>query len=186
MAKKNKKLIIGLVGEIASGKGAVVNYLVKKNKASSYRYSKILRDILDRVYEDQTRKNMTDLSDWLRKNFGQDILSKTLARDIELDKNKIIVFDGIRRLPELNVFKKIPGFILARIVGDPKIRYERFIKRNENPGDNKKTYKQFLRDLKGVSDYEIPKVMKRADFEINNDGSLKDLYKQIDQIILNG
>jgi len=181
---KNKKIIIGLAGEIACGKGAVVDYLVKKHKASFYRYSRILRDILDRVYEEQTRKNMTDLSDWLRKNFGQNILSKTLARDIEQDKNKLIVFDGIRRVPELNIFKKTPGFILIRIVGEPKIRYERFIKRNENPGDNKKTYAQFLKDLKGVSDYEIPKVMEQANFEINNDGDLKNLHKQIDQIVL--
>ncbi|MDP2736179.1 MAG: AAA family ATPase [bacterium] len=184
--KTNKKIIIGLSGEIACGKGAVVDYLVKKHKASSYRYSRILRDILDRVYEEQSRKNMTDLSDWLRKKFGQDILSKTLARDITRDKNKLIVFDGIRRVPELNFFKKIPGFILIRIVGDQKIRYARFIKRNENPGDNKKTYRQFLKDLKGLSDYEIPKVMKQADYEINNDGSLKDLHRQIDQIILKG
>jgi len=186
MNSKNKKIIIGLVGEIASGKGAVVDYLVKKYGAGSYRYSKILRDILDRVYQDQARKNMNDLSDWLRKKFGEDILSKTLARDIEQDKNKLIVFDGIRRLPELNIFKKIPGFILIRVVGNPKIRYRRFIKRNENPGDDKKTYQQFLKDLKDVSDYEIPKVMQRADYEINNDGDLKNLHKQIDRIILKG
>lgn len=181
----NKKIIIGLAGEIASGKGAVVDYLVKKYGASSYRYSIILRDILDRVYQGQTRENLTNLSDWLRKNFGQDILSKVMADDITNDKNKLIVFDGIRRVPELNIFKKIPGFILIRIVGDSKIRYKRFIKRNENPGDNKKTYQQFLKDLKSVSDYEIPEVMKQADWEINNDGSLENLYKQVDQIVLN-
>jgi dephospho-CoA kinase len=183
--KKNKRIIICLVGEIACGKGAVVDYLVKKYGASSCRYSIILRDILDRVYQGQTRENLTNLSDFLRKNFGQDILSKVMADDITNDKNKLIVFDGIRRVPELNIFKKIPGFILIRIVGDQKIRYKRFIKRNENPGDNKKTYKQFLKDLKGVSDYEIPEVMKRADLEINNDGSLENLYKQVDQIVLN-
>lgn len=181
---KAKKIIIGLTGEIACGKGAAADYLVEKYQASSYRYSIILRDILDRVYQGQTRENMTDLSAWLRKKFGQDILSKTLARDLERDKNKLIVFDGIRRLPELNIFKKIPGFILIRVVSGHKISYERFIKRNENPDDHKKTYKQFLKNLKGLSDYEIPKVMKQADFEINNDGGLEDLHRQIDQIIL--
>ncbi len=184
--KAKKKLVIGLCGEIASGKGATVNYLVKKYGATSYLYSKILRDILDRIYQGQTRKNMTILSDWLRKTFGQDILSKTLANDLAKNKNRLIVFDGIRRLPELNIFNKIPGFILVRVVGDPKIRYERFLKRNENIGDNKKTYKQFLKDLKGISDYEIPKVMKKANYEINNNGDLKNLHKQVDQIILKG
>jgi dephospho-CoA kinase len=180
---KNKK-IIGLTGLISSGKGAVVEYLVKKHGASSYRYSTILRDILDRVYREQSRKNMTILSDWLRKNFGQDILSNVLAKDIKKDKNKLIVFDGIRRLPELKIFKKIPGFILISVVSDEKIRYRRLIARNENAGDSKKTFKQFLSDHQGVSDYEIPKVMKLADFEISNNGRLNDLFKQIDQIVI--
>lgn len=184
--KTNKKIIIGLSGEIACGKGAVVDYLVKKYQASPYRYSRILRDILDRVYQEQSRDNMTSLSAWLRKSFGEDILSKTIARDIEQDKNKLIVIDGLRRLPELEIFRKIPGFILVRIVGDQKIRYERLVKRNENPDDSQKTFRQFLKDIKDVSDFEIPKVMEQADLEINNDGSLKELRQQIDKIIENG
>lgn len=184
METKNKKIIVGLVGKLACGKGTVVKYLVKKYGASSYRYSRILRNILDRVYQEQSRENMINTSSWLRKNFGQDILSKTLARDIEQDKNKLIVFDGIRRQPELKIFKKMPGFILIRIVSDPKIRYERLIKRRENPGDSKKTFKQFLNDHKSVSDRETPMVMKQADYEINNDGNLKDLLRQVDEIIL--
>lgn len=182
--KTNKKIIIGLAGEIACGKGVAVEYLVKKYSAGSYRYSRILRDILDRVYQEQSRGNMTSLSDWLRKNFGQDVLSKTLARDMKRDKNKLIVFDGIRRLPELKIFRKMPEFILISIIGDPKIRYRRFMLRNENPGDNKKTFKQFLKDLKGLSDYEIPEVMKQADYKINNDGDLNNLQKQLDEIVL--
>ena len=181
--KLKAKKIIGLVGDIACGKGVAVDYLVKKYQAGSYRYSRILRDILDRVYQDQSRKNMINLSDWLRKNFGQDVLSKTLARDINEDKNDLIVFDGIRRLPELNIFKKIHGFVLIRIVAHPKIRYQRLIKRKENPDDDKKTYEQFLNDQRGASDYEIPQVMKQADYEINNDGGLEDLYAQIDKIV---
>jgi len=180
---KNKKIIIGLVGEFACGKGVAVDYLVKKYRASSYRYSKILRDILDRVYQGHSRENMINVSAWLRKNFGQDVLSKTLALDIARDKSRLIVFDGIRRLPELKIFKKIPGFILIAIESDPKIRYQRLLKRLENPGDTKKTYQQFLKDHKSVSDRDTPKVMTKANYRINNDGSLADLKKQVDEII---
>ncbi|MBU0646899.1 AAA family ATPase [Patescibacteria group bacterium] len=179
----NKKIIIGLTGEIACGKGAIVNYLVKKYNASSYRYSTILRDVLDRVYQDQTRHNIIATSDFLRKNFGEDILSKTLAEDIKKDKNKIIVFDGVRRIPELKYFKNISNFILISVYSDPKIRYERVVERNENQGDDKKTFKQFMLDQKGVSDFEVPETMNQADFKINNNGNLENLYKQVDQII---
>ena len=181
----SKKIIIGLTGEIACGKGAIVNYLVKKYNASSYRYSTALRDILDRVYQDQARHNMVAVSDFLRKNFGENILSKVLHEDIKKDKNKLIIFDAVRRIPELNYFKKISDytFILISIYSDPQTRYKRCIERNENQGDNKKTFEQFILDQKSVSDYEVPEVMEQSDFKINNNNKLEDLYKQVDQII---
>lgn len=181
----NKKIILGLVGEIASGKGAVVKYLEKKYQASSYRFSIMLRDILNRLYLEITRQNMQKISTVLRKNFGEDTLARVIAEDVKNDKNKIIVTDGVRRLADIKYLKELRGFKLVRVVSDPKIRYERLIGRDENQGDSKKTFKQFLADHKKEADCEVSKVMKKASLEINNDGSLDDLYRQVDKIIKN-
>ena len=57
-------------------------------------------------------------------------------------------------------------------------------KRNENAGDDKKTFADFINDGKKEAELEIPTVMGNASFTINNDGSLEDLYKQINEIIV--
>lgn len=181
---KNKKIIIGLTGQIACGKGAITKYLEKKYGASSYRFSTMLRDVLDRIYIEQSRANLSLISKIIRKNFGEDTMAKVMTSDVKNDKNKIIVVDGIRRLADIKYLKKIPGFKLVRVVVDSKIRYERLLSRNENKGDNKKTYQDLLRDEKKEADAQIPQVMKKAEIEINNEGNIKELYKQIENKIL--
>ena len=181
--KKNKKIILGLVGQIACGKGAIVKYLEKKYQASSYRFSTILRDAMNTLDIELNRKNLSLFSKIIRKNFGEDTLAKVIARDVVGDKNKIIVVDGIRRMMDIKYLNKINGFKLIKITANSKLRYERVISRNENKGDNKKTYKEFLADQKIEADAEIPKVMKKTKIEINNEGSLENLYNQIEKII---
>ena len=178
----NKK-IIGLVGQISSGKGTIAEYIEKKHKSSTYRFSTILRDVLDRLHVEITRKNMQDMSTFLRKQFGEDLLAKVIAEDVKSDENNIIVVDGIRRMADIKYLEEIDGFKLIKITADPKIRYERLIQRTENHGDTKKTYEEFLADQEKEADAEIPIVMEKAEMEINNDGDLKDLEKEIEKVI---
>lgn len=177
------KKIIGLTGQIASGKGTVKKYLEEKYGARDCRFSTSLRDILLRIGEEISRENMQKISTVLRENFGQNILAKIIAKDIEKLDGDIIVIDGIRRISDIEYLKEMPGFVLIRISADPKIRYERMVKRNENKGDNKKTIEQFLKDHESDSDKEVPIVMGIATKHIDNNGDLENLYKQIDQIM---
>ncbi|MEK7203099.1 MAG: AAA family ATPase [Patescibacteria group bacterium] len=182
---KNKKIILGLTGEICAGKSKVVKHLIKKCNAASYRFSSILRDLLFRLHLPVTRKNMQFISTAIRQFFGEDIMAKVIAEDVKNDENNIIIVDGVRRVPDIKYLKKIQGFKLVRIMAKPEIRYKRLISRKENPGDENKTYKEFLADHKKEADTQVPIVMARANLEINNNNSLNDLYKQVDQIISN-
>jgi len=181
----DKKIILGLTGEICAGKGTIVKYLTEKHNATSYRFSTMLRDLLNRLYLPVARENMQYISTAIRQFFGEDIMAKVIAEDVKNDKNIIIVVDGVRRIPDIKYLREIDGFKLVRIIADPKTRYQRLILRKENPGDENKTYEQFLEDHKKEADSQVPIVMAQADLEINNNGSLEDLYKQIDQIVLN-
>jgi len=177
------RIIIGLTGQIASGKGTVVEYLIKKYQAASYRFSTPLRDVLDRLHLEITRENMQNISKALRGEFGEDLLAEVIAGDVGNETNNLIVIDGIRRLSDIKYLKDLPEFKLVKVATDPKIRYERLISRTENKDDSKKTYEQFLADEQQETELTIPEVMAQAQFTLTNNSALEDLQQQIDNLI---
>ena len=178
-----EKKILVFTGLLACGKGTVAKYFAEKYQASTFRFSTMLRDILRRLYMEDSRQNMQVLSKILRENFSQDIMSKVIAKDAESSSNPFIVIEGARRMTDIEYLKKLSGFTLVAIEVDAKIRYQRLVSRNENPGDDKKTFEQFLQDEKAEPEIEIPFLMQQATVRINNDGNLEDLYKQLDNLI---
>lgn len=177
------KIILGFTGLIASGKDASKKYLEEKYGAPSFRFSTILRDVLNRFGAPVSRDNMITLSTWARATFGQDLLAKVIADDVKKSAEKMIIVDGIRRLPDIEYLSRLPGFYLISIDADPKIRYERAVKRNENPGDAEKTLADFMADHQRETEITIPEVMAVAQYKLDNNGTFAQLYTQIDKII---
>lgn len=177
------KIIFGLVGPLACGKETVKRYLVEKYKARDCRFSTILRDILSRVDLSNSRGNMQKLSTVLRANFGEDLLAKAIAMDATKLDSDIVVIDGVRRPTDIEHLNKLSNFFLIKIDAEPQLRYQRLVARNENEGDDRKTFEQFLEDHKAEADGLIPMVMTMAKYSIDNSGSFEDLYRQIDDIL---
>ena len=177
------KIILGLAGEMASGKGTIVEYIFKKYSGKTFRFSTILRDILKRLYLEEVRENLQKMSTILRENFSQDILSLATFQEIKNSEEKIITVDGIRRQTDMKFLKDFPGFKLVYIEADVKKRYGRISIRGENPDDNNKTFEQFKKELEQESEIQIRDLRKIADYIIDNNGSKEELYAQIDKII---
>ena len=127
--------------------------------------------------------NLQKLSTILRGGFGEDLLAKVIAFDASNLISEIVVIDGVRRIADIKYLKDLPNFYLVKIEVDPKIRYERLKARNENKGDSEKTFEQFLADQNNEADREIPSVMESTKWSINNNGTLEELYPQIDTLI---
>ncbi len=177
------KKVIGLVGLIASGKGVAKNYLIKNYQAVEFRFSSILREALDILGIEQTRDNIISLSTWSRENFGNDLLAKAMLKKIEKSEAELIIIDGIRRMDDILYIRDLDNFKMLAIEADSKIRYERSVKRNENLGDDKKSYQDFLNDHQKETEISIPETMKKADYNIINEGSLEEYYQNIDEIM---
>jgi dephospho-CoA kinase len=178
------KIIIGLVGPIASGKDVSKKYIEEKYNASSYKFSTVLRDILNRLYLPIDRENMQDLSLDLRNRFGSDILAKVITEDAKTDKGDIVIVDGVRRMDDIIHLSGLPEFKLISIDADINIRYERMKLRNENIGDDTKSLEDFLADCNKEAEQEIPTVMSHGKYHLDNNGTLEELYKQLDNIFL--
>lgn len=180
---KMKKVVFGFAGEMGSGKGTAAKYIINKYNAAYFRGSDIIRNILDRLYLKQKRENFSLLSETLRKAFGQDLLGKVIAKDVEKAKEKIIIVDGIRRLTDIKYLKELPNFNFFYIDATLKTRYERLIKRNENVGDSRKTFDEFKKDHQLETELQIPGLKNHADYVVDNGGTTKNLYNQLDKII---
>lgn len=180
-----EKIVLGFTGLIASGKGTAAKHIKEKYGATTYRFSTMLRDALDRLYLPQTRENMVAISECLRQTFGQDLMAKVIAEDVKKDSSQIIIVEGVRRLPDIKYLREVPNFKLIKIEVEAKTRYNRLIERGENPDDRTKTYDQFLADHQLPTELTIPEAMAQADISIDNNGSLDNLYAQLDKIINN-
>ncbi|MEK7159250.1 MAG: AAA family ATPase [Patescibacteria group bacterium] len=178
-----KKIILGFIGEIASGKGTACDYFIKKHHAGYHRFSRILRDILDRIYLPQTRENMQKMSTWLRKTFSEEIFAKVIAEEVKADRTPIVCVDGIRRPADITHLKKLPNFKLIYVTADEKIRYERIVKRAENADDTVKTFKQFQKDQKQEAESMIAEIKKSANYTVNNNGTQNELNLALEKLL---
>lgn len=177
------KLILGIAGEMGSGKGTIAKHLQQEKKGSVHRFSTILRDVLDRVYLEQSRDNMQMLSTIMRKNFGEDLLAKAIYHDTYKDGNDIVVVDGVRRMDDILFLRDLMNFKLVYVDADIQNRYERISKRGENSDDGKKTFEEFKKAQQDESESQIRDLRNYADYVVDNNGTFPELYEQVEKII---
>jgi len=177
------KVILGLAGEIAAGKGTVAKYIAEKYNGGTHRFSTMLRDVAKRMYLEENRENIQKISTIFRQNFSDDLLSKVIYHDVENDGHEHIAVDGVRRAPDIDYLKKLFGFKLVYIEADMKKRYDRIIGRGENTDDSNKTFEEFKKDHERETELRIKDLKNIADFVVNNNGTFEELYAQIDKII---
>lgn len=177
------KLILGLAGEMGCGKGTIAKHIVGEHKGSSHRFSTVLRDVLDRLHIEQSRDNLQIISTSLRKNFGEDLLSKVMYKDTLNDSHEVVVVDGVRRMSDILYLENVPHFKLIYVEADIKIRYERIVKREENSDDDKKSFSEFEKSNQDESESQIRDLKNYANYIVDNNGTFVDLYNQIEKII---
>ena len=189
------KFIIGITGKIGSGKTIIANHISKKcNNAPIYRFSKILLDILRRLYLESTRENFQKLGSSLREEFGKDVIVNAMMRDLEKEKGKVVIIDGIRYLNEIEMLEKLKlskgnnvNTLLIGVDASPRLRYERCINRkNEKKKESSLTFEEFLiLSEKKETEKEIDLVLKKVDYLIDNNSKTtkEELMKKIDEIL---
>lgn len=177
------KHIIGIAGEMASGKDTVTKYLVEKYGAIQYRFSDPLREILHILHKKVTRDNLTALSTNLRAAFGQDLLAHVIEREAEEDTRDIVVIDGIRRLSDIDLVKNKENFFMMYVEADIHTRFERLHNRRQNEDDGTITFEEFLEDHGNETERFIPELKKVAESVIMNEGTLEELEKTVDEIM---
>lgn len=174
-------MILGLVGEKLAGKDTVANYLVDKHGAAHFRFTHILDAMLEELNLPISRKNEIDLGLALRKTFGQHVLVNALEKRVKKSIAAYRVVNGIR-MDELEIVRSW-GAKIIYVTAPLEVRYERFLSRREKADDGKMTFEQFKEQESGPTEAAIPELGGKADFRIDNFGSLEDLYMKIEEVI---
>ncbi len=177
------KIIFGLAGEMASGKSSVAKHLSEKYGAEVFKFSNILRDALSRIHKDNSRENLQMMSTMLRETYGEDILAKAMADDVNDATGDIIAVDGVRRLGDIEHLKKIEGFHLVYLEADIEKCHVRLSVRGENIDDNGKSFEEFKKDRAREAERQIIELKEFADIIITNNGTLENLYDSVDEFI---
>jgi len=176
-----RKIVLALAGEIASGKGEIVRILENEYGAGVVRFSDCLRDILDRLRIKKSRDNMQLLSTSLRNHLGKDILSRVAVVDAKSLGSEMVVLDGVRRIDDISMFMNDPEIVfrLIYIEASPQIRFERMKDRNENHGDAEKSFEDFAKDQAREAEAGTVQLKAFTNSIIVNEGSLEDLKQRV-------
>jgi dephospho-CoA kinase len=184
--------IIGVVGQIAAGKGILVNYLTKNLGFSSFSLSSIVhRELKKRGVKKYTRQMLQEVGNELRRGYGDEVLvSRTLKVIKDQKGDKKIVVEGIRNPGEIEFLKKDPNFILIGVKAMRTLRFKRLISRNKDW--DPKNYKDFLevdsRDIgvgQGKSGQQVGKSLAYCDYVLTNNKDIKDFEEKIKKLMSN-
>lgn len=178
------KLVIVFAGQMGSGKDSAALYLKEKHGASVYSFSTMLEDAVKRFYLEFNRHNLSTMSEVIRQGFGEDILAKTMAKDVERETNNIIVVPNARRLADVEFLSTFPNYVLCEIYADLETRYNRLINRGQRTDDKTKTFAQFQADHQRSTETTIAELITQATEKIDNSGTVEEFYKQLDGLVI--
>ncbi|OGH17002.1 MAG: hypothetical protein A3C30_01995 [Candidatus Levybacteria bacterium RIFCSPHIGHO2_02_FULL_40_18] len=183
------RIVIGLVGPIASGKGTVIEFLKKKGY-SAYSTSDVLKEEVKSRGLDVNRANCNLVSNDLRNTLGTDILAVRTAEIIERDNPDIIVIDAIRNPAEINYFRQKFGAKIIGVVANQRKRYDMFRARGIYT-DEIQNFEQFkeLDDREfaqtGSHKQQIQACLELSDVVIENDGTVENLTQKVELALAN-
>lgn len=177
--------IIGLTGKRGCGKDTAAKYLLEKYDFKMLDFTKdVLAPILVQQGKPVTRENLIDIAMLGRKKSHNGIWAEKLCANIKQRAGKDFVISGVRFREEVKVFKQDfkDDFKLVAIICDDRLRYARVKKRGtKNEADI--SFEKFMKTEKKETERVIAGTMKIADFAIDNNRTLDDMYKEVDEVM---
>ncbi len=170
------RIILGIVGPIASGKGFLAEYLEVKGFLK-LTLSDRLREEADRLGMARTRENLVAIGNGWRREFGADVLAKRSVALIPKDSSRVVV-DGIRNPGEITFLREFWGARIIAVDALPSLRLkwylERAARRGEDGASEADFWKANDRDL-GLGEKSFGQqgklCLELADIRIENDGT---------------
>jgi len=174
-----RRILIGLTGQMASGKGEIIKIL----EMSGFRkisLSDMVRAEVKRQGRDVNRSEMQDIGNSLRKVGGAGILGKLVKDSIGKSECTKWVIDGIRNPAEIEYLRELDGFSLIGVKASASVLLNRIKNRGRDTDKMTETQiKSVLEREWGVGEphdgQRVGDCMQLADYVIKNEASIDKL-----------
>lgn len=175
--------VIAILGLPGAGKTEVINYLIKKYNWPKVYFGEVTFNEVKRRRLEINEKNERMVREDLREKYGRLHYASQVIKKIEaLPSSTDVLVESLYDWKEYLLFKeKFSGeFITIAIYASSETRYERLAKRPERTLTPEVAQS---RDYAQIENIFQAGPIAMANYTINNEGTFKELYKQIDGII---
>ena len=164
-----------------------MEYLLQHHNFRHYSVRDVLVMELTKLGKELTRDNMLWMAIKLREENGAGYFMETLLAEAEKSGGDSII-ESIRTVGEVEAMReKSKNFILFAVDADPKIRYERIIKRNNST--DRISFEKFMEDEANESfstekwKNNLPACSALADYTFHNNGNVEDFFAQVEEVM---
>lgn len=175
---------IGLTGKNGSGKGEAAKYLQSKGFAY-FSLSDVLREEAKKRGIAATRDSLYVLGNEMRSEHGSGVLAKKVLEQLQSGKNYCI--DSIRHPDEVGVFRSSKSFSFIEVYADPRIRFDRMLKRAREKDPTTFEAFQELEAREAASSestaQRLDATIKLADYRVSSNQNLPGLYQDLDELL---
>lgn len=182
--EKSHKKLICIVGPIGSGKDTVAEYISQKIGIPALQISQPLKDFASERGLEPTRENLIKLGNEVLEANGPEFFVERLLQKVS---ENLLIVTGVRIPAILEYMQERYAVILLSLTADPKIRFERSVMRNKL--GEAKTFDEFLENEQvensAPNAQRVFECMELADYSITNDGTVEELYKKVDEFLVN-
>ncbi len=175
------RICVGLTGPNASGKGEAAAYLAESG-FSRHSLSDVVREEATRQGLDHSRDSLIRIGTWLREKYGPGVLAERILPLLE----ERSVVDSIRNAGEIEVLRRLPGFLLLGVDAPIEVRFERSRLRGRS-GDGLSLEdfkrKESLEQAGEGPGQQLQVCLSLSDQVILNDGTIPELRSRIRQVL---